>query len=136
MMRRVIWMHYIMILYVGVRQKADRSLRLFERRFHRVRMDIRDCFLPGLFETFKDSQSAANTDEEVDPSRYDSEEAISEETKQQKATNEDKRMVLTAKHLCGVATDLALHGVSLFLTHSPSPSYSADHDKVSDRTVR
>jgi tRNA:m4X modification enzyme len=70
----------IMVERSGMRRKADKLLRENGRNFHRFRMDIRDVSLCQL--------PGIDLKNISSPS--------------------DKRCMLVAKHLCGVATDFAL----------------------------
>jgi tRNA:m4X modification enzyme len=76
----------ILLERAGVRKKADRTLRESDRTFHRIRMDIRDCYLPAVTDALGLKTSAG-----VSPN-----------------------IAITAKHLCGCATDFALTALESF----------------------
>lgn len=83
----------VMVERSGLRHKADKTMRLALISFHRVRMDIRHVLLrsiPGL------------EDAPVDGS-----------------TIRRRRLVIAAKHLCGVATDLAIRSLQQLKTTDP-----------------
>lgn len=86
----------VMVERTGVHRKADKTLREnSDLAFTRIRMDIRDCFLAGL-------PGIART---VDDS------------------SQRPSVVLVAKHLCGLATDITLRSLeSLQLSTTSSPS--------------
>lgn len=81
---------------LGVRKKADRILRENERTFRRIRMDIRDCYIPAIPD------------------------ALGFKAKE----NEGKSfpIVIAAKHLCGVATDFAFSALETFVEVSEDRS--------------
>lgn len=92
----------------GVRRKADNIMRKHDRRFHRVRMDIRHCAvskLPGVMVcegSRPDCTESSISNENIDAQKEENEENI------------NKKVVIIAKHLCGLATDLALRSIEGF----------------------
>lgn len=93
----------VMVERSGVHRKADKTLREnSDLAFTRIRMDIRDCFvagLPGIVPT--NSQESDASPAEPPPA-----------------------VILAAKHLCGVATDITLRSLeSLQRTPSSKDSF-------------
>lgn len=80
----------VMVERAGNRKKVDRSLRRANNtNFHRVRMDIRHVYLPTC-------PGIRPDDEVCHP------------------CSEPRKLVIIAKHLCGLATDLAIRSILPF----------------------
>jgi tRNA:m4X modification enzyme len=94
----------VMVERTGVHRKADKTLREnSDLAFTRIRMDIRDCYLaglPGIAPTL------------ADPS-------------QEVATPTRPSVVLVAKHLCGLATDITLRSLESLQLSAASSSESS-----------
>ena len=81
--------HLVMVERNGLRYKADKALREGDLGHDRIRMDIRHCYLPKLPVI---TENSSLREKSITPS-----------------------VLLVAKHLCGLATDLAVSSVhSLF----------------------
>lgn len=91
--------HLLMIERNGLKFKADKILRERSMGHNRVRMDIRHCFLPKL-PVIAD---------------YDS----------LRAAGHPPSVVLVAKHLCGLATDLSVSSIHNLVRENTSASASA-----------
>lgn len=81
----------------GLRWKADKTMGILGRSFQRIRMDIKHCSLEGLLQ-----EEAKTNTETTEPGSY----------------NENKSVVVVAKHLCGVATDFAIRSLCNLATSS------------------
>eukprot|EP01041_Mallomonas_annulata_P006777 gene6777-13731_t len=134
----------------GVRRKADRSLREQQLQFERVRMDIRHLLLwelPALRRntTDTDTNETGDTDTKTDnpiqivenqdmlllPSDTNMDINSSNtplppppSSMMSTTTTTTGKVILMAKHLCGVASDLSLQ--SILTSSSPSSSSSSE----------
>ncbi len=91
----------VMVERAGNRKKVDRSLRrAHNTNFHRVRMDIRHVYLPTC--------PGIRSDDVCHP------------------CGDPSKLVIIAKHLCGLATDLAIRSILPFQNDS-------DGKRVSER---
>ena len=92
----------VMVEKAGNRKKVDRSLRrAHNTNFHRVRIDIRHVYLPTC--------PGIRSDDSC------------------RACDDPTKLVIIAKHLCGVATDLAIRSILPFQN---------DSDKKGDERVQ
>jgi hypothetical protein len=84
----------------GMRKKCDRGLREEEAsgRFYRAKMDIRHCRLSGLPGLHLPSTLSNTT-------------SVNDAGGSGKPVPATERIVVVAKHLCGVASDLAIHSL-------------------------
>jgi tRNA:m4X modification enzyme len=103
----------VMVERSGVHRKADKTLREnSDLAFTRIRMDIRDCFLAGL-PGISPPAPTQPSDEAVPPSQ----------------PYQRPSVVLVAKHLCGLATDITLRSLeSLQLCASSSAESNPSED--------
>ena len=92
--------HLLMIERNGLKFKADKLLRERSMGHNRVRMDIRHCFLPKL-PVIAD---------------YDS----------LRAAGYPPTVVLVAKHLCGLATDLSVSSIHHLVRENTTEATSSD----------
>lgn len=74
---------------------------------HRARMDIRHCYVPGLPGVRQKSTSALAIAEREQP-------VSAQDSQSQQQQSAPQPVVIIAKHLCGVATDLAIHSARSF----------------------
>ena len=112
-------------------------MREEQRRHHRVRMDIRHTLLSGLpgvqTENNEHSPDDAMNSAEIGGLQSGSGQRITDQNAQkfaagQEASGAPKEVVIVAKHLCGVATDLALRSLECFR----KPVVGAFGDAVTD----
>lgn len=83
----------IFVERTGLRTKADKLMKSHNRDFIRTRMDIRHVYLPNLPGVIYENVEVVNPD--------------SDKNQLQPLNN----VIIIAKHLCGVATDLALASI-------------------------
>ena len=112
-------------------------MREEQRRHHRVRMDIRHTLLSGLpgvqTETNEHSPDVAINSAEIGGPQSGLGQRITDQNAQKFAAGREanwapKEVVIVAKHLCGVATDLALRSLECFRR----PVVGAFGDAVTD----
>jgi len=103
----------VLVERAGQRRKADTQMRAQAAGrgvrygpFCRLRMDIRHCRLSGLPPFEKRERPLDSNDEEQDQDQD------KDQDKFQSSMLRGRRAVLIAKHLCGVATDLALRALT------------------------
>jgi tRNA:m4X modification enzyme len=99
-------MKFALIERSGNRKKIDKLLVERKICFERYRMDIRHCYLPHL----PILQSTTTITETI------------LEAEEQESSFSSTTVIVAAKHLCGVATDLAIRS----LLHCQTPSSSSD----------
>ena len=86
---------------------------------YRARMDIRHCFVPNLPGIIKIEEKQEAGKREGDGGEKSEEDGGGEGEKNEKSKEGSeceptKKVVIMAKHLCGVATDLALRSLESF----------------------
>lgn len=89
-------------------EENDNTARKNETLFHRVRIDMRHCFLPNLPGITQEEHSK------------DSALSISE------GPFPKKRVVMMGKHFCGVASDLAINSLQSLITLNESNSLNKE----------
>jgi tRNA:m4X modification enzyme len=103
----------VMVERTGVHRKADKTLREnSDLAFMRIRMDIRDCLLAGL------PGVAAAASSEPTPGDC--------LTLPPPVNGTPPAVVLVAKHLCGLATDISLRSLESLRLSSTPPSSSPE----------
>jgi len=96
----------------GVRQKVDRTMRIHQMgQCFRARMDIRHTFIPGLPGVASTPSTSSGVTED-DPG--------------------ERSVVVMAKHLCGVATDLAIRSLLVYRRNSDND----ECERVLDKQAR